>query len=172
MPVVYPTTRIYHGGKAAGSMFKDDEQVWPYTDEPPDEEFSPLDLPNLTVWIDASTLDLNDGDPVSPWPDQSPNENDGIIIGTPAPVLKAGTLNGKPVVRFKMNEGRVRGDGMCAFGTWNLTVIYVGRMWGPNVGRIFTNTYPPHNFLIGTHTAGSPTTEPCPMGNDSTSKII
>ena len=45
---------------------------------------------------------------------------------------------------------------MVVSGSFDLTVFYVARQWGPNVGRIFTNTYPPYNFLVGTHTSGEP----------------
>ena len=151
MPVVYPTSRVYFNDKATGSMLKEDEQVWPPVES---QEFSPLDLANLTVWLDASQLGLADGAGVSPWTDLSGNGNHGSIVGTPAPVLKTATLNGLSVVRFKVNEGRVRGDGMVATALSDLTIIYVGRQWGTNIGRIFTNRYPPYNFLVGAHSAG------------------
>jgi hypothetical protein len=133
--------RVYHGGVL----------VW----EPPAPVFGPDDLANLTVWIDASQLGLADGEAVSEWPNRGSGSAGGVA-GSPAPVLRAAALNGLPVVRFRANEGRLRGLGMCADGSFDLTVLYVARMWGPNVGRIFTNAYPPYNFLVGAHTVGEP----------------
>ena len=45
---------------------------------------------------------------------------------------------------------------MVVDGTFDVSVFHVSRMVGPNVGRIFTNTYPPQTSSVGTHTAGEP----------------
>ena len=122
--------------------------VWP-------SGFVPSSLAGLTVWVDASQLGLADGAALSSWPNLG-SGGVGAVVGSPAPKLRAGALKGLPVVRFQASEGRVRGTGMCVDGSYDLTVAYVARQWGPNVGRIFTNTYPPYNFLVGTHTVGEP----------------
>lgn len=124
-------------------------------DQPLPSKWDPKKIVGLTVWLDASQLALADGGAVTSWPDLSGLDHHGNVVASPPPLLRHDVLNGKPVVRFKANEGRIRGDGMITDpDTSDVTVIYVGRMWGPNVGRIFTNTYPPHNFLVGTHTSG------------------
>ena len=111
--------------------------------------WKPSDLTGLTVWHDAA--DYTPGS----WPNKAGGAAPAFV-GSPAPVLAPAALNGLPVVRFKFDEGRLRGTGMCVDGSYDLTVLHVSRMRGPNIGRIFTNTYPPHNFLVGTHTSGEP----------------
>lgn len=107
---------------------------------------------NLTVWLDAASLSLADGAGVDPWPNLG-SGSPGNITGTPAPTVRANALNGKPVVRFTFDEGRIRGTGLCPNGSYDLTVIYVARMVGPHLGRCFTNTYPDKNYLVGMHTS-------------------
>ena len=124
-------------------------------------EGGPPTLPaftGLTVWLEADQLALADGAAVSPWPDLSGGGQDGVIVGSPAPTYRANALNGLPVVRFKLNEGRVRGDTDLASSglpapTYNYTVVYLARMVGPSIGRIFAGRYPVVNFLIGYHTS-------------------
>lgn len=43
---------------------------------------------------------LNDGDPVSTWPDSSGNGHNATQTGSARPIFKTNILNGKPVVRF------------------------------------------------------------------------
>jgi hypothetical protein len=43
---------------------------------------------------------LNDGDPVTTWPDSSVNGNNAAQTGSARPIFKTAILNGKPVVRF------------------------------------------------------------------------
>ena len=116
--------------------------------------FRPTDIDELMVWLDADQIGLADGAAVSPWLDLSGFGNDGNIVGTPAPVLKANMLNGLPVVRFKANEGRVRGTGPFT----DLTILYIVRRWGTTLGRALTATYPgtaAFNFLVGLHTSSA-----------------
>jgi len=117
---------------------------------------SPTDLTGLTVWLDASQLTQADGVSIgTQWSDLSGGGHHGAVVGSPAPVVKTNALNGKRVVRFAAHEGRIRGNGMCTAGSYDLTVLYIGRMWGTNLGRIFTNTYPPYNFLVGTYSGSA-----------------
>ena len=111
----------------------------------------PLPMTGLTVWMQAEQF------AVTSWPNQGSAPAPAIVSGESYalwPELMPNSLNGKPAVRFKANGGRVRGTGLCADGSFDLTVIYIARMWGPNLGRIWTNKYPPYNFLIGAHSAG------------------
>ena len=110
--------------------------------------WDPSALSGLTVWVDASQLTPGD---LPVWPNQG-SGGDGIIVGTPLPVVRADALHGQPVVRFKPSEGRVRGTGMVVDGSFDVSVFVFARMVGPGVGRLFTNLYPPYNFLVGTHT--------------------
>ena len=149
MTTVIPGQRIYAGATEAGALLKEDELVWPSAG------FDPVALGGLMVWLDASQLGLADGAAVSPWPDLSGTSHHGTIVGTPAPKVRTNTLNGLPVVRFTINEGRVRGNNGLVSGlpTFNFTLVYVARMVGPSIGRIFAGSYPSVNFLVGYHTS-------------------
>ena len=113
--------------------------------------FDPKSISGLNVWLDASQLGLANGAAVSPWPDLSGNNRHGAIIGTPAPVVRYPGLSGLPVVRFRYNEGRVRGLSGLAAGAAgkNFTILYVGRVLGPIVGRVFSSDYPESNLCVG-----------------------
>ncbi len=78
--------------------------VWPVDD---DGNYDPLFLapgriPGLELWLAADLgLSLNDGDPVTTWPDQSGNGNDAIQgVGANQPTFQDGVLNSRPVIRF------------------------------------------------------------------------
>lgn len=65
--------------------------------------FSPVDLDSLQLWLDASQLTgLSDGDPMSVWPDLSPNAVSLTDQGdaTTDPTYGANALNGLPGVVF------------------------------------------------------------------------
>ena len=104
----------------------------------------------LAVWLDASALGLADGAAVSPWANLGSGP-DAPIVGTPAPTLQTNELNGLPVVRFALNEGRVRMTGSGVDDTW--TVAYVGRISGAVAARVVGAIYPPPNMIIGWHGA-------------------
>jgi hypothetical protein len=117
--------------------------------------FAPTDLTGLQVWLDASQLTGADGASIgSQWSDLSGGGHHGTVYGTPSPIVKTNGLNGKRTVRFKLNEGKVRGDnglvyGVAGIGYYNFTVIYIARIWGDKVGRIFSGPYPNVNLAIG-----------------------
>ena len=60
--------------------------------------------PINTLWLDASDLNLSDGDPVTTWPDASGNDNDAVEETTDPdiapPVFSSAGTNGRPVLRF------------------------------------------------------------------------
>lgn len=68
----------------------------------PPSAFSPSDLANLWLWLDADAITgLSDGDPVATWEDQSVNERD-FTQGTAGykPTYQTNELNGLSIVRF------------------------------------------------------------------------
>lgn len=152
MTLLNEADAIYLGDTAADRVYLGSTLVW----EPEAVSVGPPVTSGLNVWLDASQLALADGAAVSPWPDLSGGGRDGAIVGSPAPVLRANALNGKPVVRMKPNEGRVRGNtGLVgSLPGYNFSLFYVGRMVGPTVGRIFSALYPATNFLTGFHSSG------------------
>ena len=109
-------------------------------------------LIGLAVHLDASQLVAGE---LNVWPNLG-SDVDPAMIGSPLPAVMADTLNGMPVVRFVYQGGRLRGTAPTV--TTNLTVVYVVRRWGPNVGRALTATYPgtaSFNFLVGFHTSSA-----------------
>lgn len=64
--------------------------------------FSPLQLPDLALWLDASQIyGLNDGDAVAQWNDLSGNGRNATQATTSKkPTWETGEANGHPVVRF------------------------------------------------------------------------
>lgn len=63
--------------------------------------FSPLSIPGLALWLDASRLTLADLDPVTTWPDLSGNGRDASqATAAKKPTFIANGQNGKGVVRF------------------------------------------------------------------------
>lgn len=83
-------------------LFKDEnEEINIGVDENTEFDLDISDLENQSLWLDASVLNLNDGELVSIWEDKSGNENDGTQTVTESkPTFKTNILNGKPVVRF------------------------------------------------------------------------
>lgn len=66
----------------------------------PPPAFSPADIPDLKLWLDASTLVLSDGDPVSSWTDLSGNGNHAVQANAlKQPTFKTGG-GLDPTVRF------------------------------------------------------------------------
>jgi hypothetical protein len=101
------------------------------------------------MWLDASQLPLANGAAVAQWPDLSGQNQVSTLISSPAPVVRSNAVNGKPVVRFKVNEGRFRWTATGVSIPW--TVVYVGHLvaGGYNSGRILNGIYTPNNILIG-----------------------
>lgn len=63
--------------------------------------FSPLDVPNLAIWLKADVLSLTNGDVVPSWTDSSGNGRPAVqATSARQPTFRAAVLNGKPVVRF------------------------------------------------------------------------
>jgi hypothetical protein len=108
----------------------------------------------LNIWLDADALGLADGAAVSPWPNPGYGP-DLAVVGSPAPTVAANTLNSKPVVRFRTNEGRLRQTSTGIAYEYTLSYI-VRHIVGPP-GRAMSCIYPPPNFLVGFHSSGQDT---------------
>ncbi|WP_409974157.1 siphovirus ReqiPepy6 Gp37-like family protein [Bacillus sp. Bva_UNVM-123] len=71
---------------------------------------SPMEIPNLLAWFDASTLDLQDGDAVERWDDAGGGE---ITLSAPAgkaPIYKSMGLKNKPAVVFNGTSQELLGS--------------------------------------------------------------
>jgi hypothetical protein len=84
----------------------------------------------------------------------------GAVVGSPFPAISTNTLNGLKVVRFKANEGRVRGNTGLSFSSQpapkgsNFTTFYVGRYIGPGAGYGMGGEYPNSSFYHGITPSG------------------
>jgi hypothetical protein len=129
---------IYVGSTPAKAVYAGDTQVWPADSG----GFDPSSLAGLAVWFDAA--DYTSGS----WPNKAAGGASSVLKGTPAPEVSPVQLNGKPVVRFHINEGRIRIPSGSGVGL-DWTLVYVGRIWGTYPGRVITAQYPPSNLLVG-----------------------
>ena len=62
--------------------------------------FAPEDIPDLLMWLDASSLGLNNNDSVTTWDDLSLNGNDVVASAGDEPTFITNAQNGRPAVRF------------------------------------------------------------------------
>lgn len=120
--------KLYLGGTQATAVYAGSTKVWP--------QFSPADLSGLAVWHDAA--DYTSGS----WPNKAVGGDQPAFVGTPHPQISPVAKNGRPLVRFTANEGRLRGT--CSM-TRDYTLVYATQFWGTNVGRSFATVYPGTN---------------------------
>lgn len=135
----------YHGGTLATGLYSGSTKNWPL-------KFSPDALPGLVAWLDGSQLFGVPGAAVNPWPNLAGGPPGSMVDDagfTRWPKVSANTLNGHPLVRFTVSEGRLRMTGLDV--ELEFTLVYLARMapGGYNAGRMVTSTYPPTNFLVG-----------------------
>lgn len=141
MPLLNDADKLYLGTVAVDKVYCGPQLVWP-------SKFDPSIIPNLTFWLDASQLTALPGADVTAWPDISGNNRVVNIVGTPTIRISPDLRNGNKVVRFSLNEGRVRALAIGA--DKDFTMVYVARMRNNAVqGRVVTTTYPPSNALFG-----------------------
>lgn len=110
------------------------------------KRFSPLSIPGLALWLDASRLTLADLDPVTTWPDLSGNARDATqATAAKKPTFKTAIQNGKSVVRFDGVDD-VLATSLAYAGT--MTVIVVGRRNGtaPSASRRLWSFKPQASF--------------------------
>src|SRR4249919_3272681 len=104
MPVLNTADKLYLGGTPVAAMYQGATKVWP--------SWKPSALAGLKLWLDAAPLVSG---PLPTWFDLSGNGSNSTLV-TDAnlpfpPAVRANALNGKPVVRFRINEGRFRWNG-------------------------------------------------------------
>jgi len=138
--------KLYLGAAAASAAYCGTVKVWPLGSAPP---FAPGDIANLQVWIDASQLSQSAGQAIPSFANLAGTSTTLNVVGTPAPKVSTGTKNGRKLIRFTTNEGRLRSTNLATDNIF--TFVYVASMVGPNgVGRIVNSIYPNgHNYLVG-----------------------
>jgi hypothetical protein len=102
-------------------------KLQPYV--PPAQEFTPADIAGLGLWLDATQLQLNDGDPVTSWPDLSTSKLITAPISAP-PIYDLAGINGHPAVKFNGTDTTaqtmlVTGWGASLSGKAEYTVLFV-----------------------------------------------
>jgi hypothetical protein len=135
------TTWVNHAGtwKRPAHIFVNDAGVWKEVGGT--TIVGPI-MDSLVIWLDASQATAAD-----PWPNLGSGPQP-IMVGAPAPVLTPNALNGKSVIRCATAAGRYRFSGTGV--TYNYTLFYVARMWGPTRERVVTTAYPEGgNILYG-----------------------
>ena len=87
-------------------IFKDsDENIEITFDENTGLDLDISEIEDLSLWLDASSLELEDGALVSSWTDLSGNENHATQDNDGnKPTFKTNILNGKPAIRFGGNN--------------------------------------------------------------------
>ncbi|MEJ5316407.1 MAG: hypothetical protein WHS63_05325 [Tenuifilum sp.] len=82
--------------------------------------------PKLVMWLDASSLGLNDNDPIDTWTDKSGNGNNATAPSAgQRPLFKTNYLNGLPAVQFNATNSNILNfDGNILVGT-DLTATFV-----------------------------------------------
>jgi hypothetical protein len=139
MTLLNDADAIFIGDQAADAVYLGANKVWQK-----EAGFDPN--ADLVIWFDASQLALADGASLTAWPNLGTGPQP--IIGAPSPKFRTNMLNGKPVVRFTDSEGylRITNSGVHK----DYTLVYVGRMWSANTGRIVCAAYPGSgNMLFG-----------------------
>ena len=126
--------------------------------------FSPAQLPNLAIWLDASnygSLTFNGGD-ISQWNDLSANGNH-IAQGTASaqPTYEAAGINGKPALDFDNTDFLTIADNATLSGSQHFIVAVVKRV---------TDTGAAQN-ICGKFVTGSSQREYC-IGVDSGDKFF
>ena len=112
--------------------------------------FSPLDIPNLKLWLRADTIGLADGTAVTDWLDSSGNAAHFSQTGGNRPLYKTGIQNGKPVVRFDGSNDYVLGNAAARAISNNvaaLTIYMVMQTTKPGSEK--------NPLYIGTNSGGS-----------------
>ena len=82
--------------------------------------FSPVDLPGLTLWLDASDADTitKDGsDLVSAWNDKSGNARNFTYVSGTKPTWQSAQLNGNPGILFNGSSTRLEHSGANVLST-------------------------------------------------------
>ena len=108
----------------------------------------PLTSPSpegMQLWLDASTLGLNDGDAVTSWADSSGQARDAANAWN-SPVFKADGPNGVPVVAFTNDVLSTSHNFSTLEG---YTMLTVARLTGGDNERVFGSM--DRNFLFGFH---------------------
>lgn len=97
----------------------------------------PNSVSGLLLWLKPESLYLNDGDPISTWPDSSGNYNTASATGSERPTYKTSIVNGKAVARFDgLDDYLTLTTGLTTVRTAILVIKWTagGAAWVPVLG--------------------------------------
>ena len=141
MTTINQAEAVRLGSQKASRVYLGSTLVW--------EQFKPTDYTGCKIWLDASSLNLTNGQAVAAWPNLAGTPNP-TMLGTPAPTFQANALNViMPVVRTTQGQGRYWFTGTGVDKDW--TLIYVGRKWQLRGGRNVAAQDTAANLLVGFH---------------------
>ena len=93
--------------------------------------------PENVMWFAADSLNLNNGDPVSSWPDISGNGNNAEqVLVASQPTFTTGEINGLPAIVFDGTDDFLPFDGS-QISNSDYTVIFVGERRSSNSFKVF-----------------------------------
>jgi hypothetical protein len=102
---------------------------------------------DLKLWLDASSLSLNDNDLVSSWTDLSGNDNHAIQDNDGnKPVFKENILNGKPAILF--NNSALLTENNFSLNDWTIFVLFKDHSTVSTFERILDHSYT-NGFWLG-----------------------
>jgi hypothetical protein len=102
---------------------------------------------DLKLWLDASSLDLNDNDLVGSWTDISGNDNHAIQDNDGnKPVFKENILNGKPAILF--NNSALLTENNFSLNDWTIFVLFKDHSTVSTFERILDHSYT-NGFWLG-----------------------
>lgn len=85
--------------------------------------FSPANVSGLVRWYKASSLSLNDNDPVASWTDLAGNFNATQDTAGFRPIFKTNIVNGKAIVRFDGTDDRLNLGDLSALTQGEIFVV-------------------------------------------------
>ena len=142
MTVLNYADKIQIGTGLASKVYVGSTQAWPL--------FKPTDISGLKIWLDASKLNLLDGQSATSWTNIAPGGAQPTIAA--GAVFRTNALNTiMPCVRITQGTGKIRFTGTGVDKDY--TIVYVGRKWSTRVGRVIAARGDVANILVGFHGA-------------------
>lgn len=111
-------------GSAQGHIrYLSEDAQW--TDPFAGPPLSPATYPGLLVWLNATALNLNDGDAISSFTDQSGHGNH-FVQATPAerPIFKVNIVGGEPVARFDGVDDFLQSTNPLSLSTFSIFIVF------------------------------------------------
>ena len=105
-PLINSFGNLFHPQKTRVLVVKNNYDGYDFKIvDPYETELSSIVSDGLVLHLDASKVNLSDGDKIAIWPDFSGNSNDAIQINEiRRPIYKDNVISGKPIIRFSGSQ--------------------------------------------------------------------